>query len=1277
MDKNSALPHLNPIMDKEMQNDIETTMENSTLQSLYPNMKVTEQNATENIEVKAHKNVTLPNLIPISHIKGYNAMKTTMHEKSILQRLHTNMEYEENAVDMTIHNNLTFENLNSTNETMSEEKQMPIDMTMHKKITLKSSSPIINEKKENVPETTMHEDLSGKDSMPFVLGPNYLNISADSSNSEIIDLSSDFESVRNLSYISDDAACDLSNTSSDNTVPANFDGIIFNSSLQTNETSSESLINLTNQVSATAGSSKIQNKPEIKVEENSNLYKPYNTLSYTEEIFQNPLPGCSKDSDDKSLNCASTSSTSGNLLKEAKQIQALLPRFSNYLIYKTLSANQLAKNRVELTLWDLLPTQRPVPLVVGKRKSSDKESLEECEINLDAKINMEGEEQHGTCEKVGNIKMRILENKPHELSTRSKVNVINQNLPETAVSNNAAVLNDTNNNMNQQSLIPVKMSKLDEVIQDEPMNIEYDDNVNESFVLRNLKTFKSLKAESYLKEWEQPYPKVKTKSNFFVVDNAESSATKLLRPPKFVFEDVVRPCQNDKIYKSSNPILSPSKLHYIRTSFTGATWRIKDKKKVSNTNFNDSIQNFSLSRLPNASSKYKIASRDMNSRIVSSNNKTASCDANGRMFRSHSFSVPTSSRKMETQNANQVNIHTRKVTEPFYNAASNSATLAQGSSYQNNLNVISNSVQKPSTSTSQVSNREDGKQPVEVTSKPCPVTSKKSDNSNSKTAQINVNTESNVKTVENKEIILNEKATKLYIQLIPMFPSIKTAYIKRLCYEVSKRPELMNSEALWERLIDILLNCKQENFKEVQPVQVVEELNLPYDINEQYADLLMLFPEADPVYLRQAVEEMQGDHAKYNEFVQSKLENPDYPTREQYLTKKKITEQQKQYTTDFHVEKFLEIFPDPFEHFENEKRICQFNPHAIDFLKYYFSKLKVNTLVKAYSNCLNNLSLTAKTLESLNSDMKTKRSNKMAPTEDIPFLQECAFVQHKVELAKYLDDKKIKEREEFNKLKANNELLECQCCYDNECMPLKCSTCEDGHIFCNLCIVRSIDIVLGDGNTRVDCLIKCGSEFPLSVLQRVLPPTKFSILLCKRQEAEVIAAGVEGLVSCPFCHFASIPPAEDKIFKCFNPECMKESCRLCKELNHIPLKCNEKKSEFARLYLEEKMTEALVRKCYKCSRMFFKEEGCNKMTCICGAQMCYICDKPVTDYKHFQGQGAEKSNLCPLWSDDRRLNAEGVIKVCEETIKHIKEKDPNIDINVKALLPKLPPKRTQ
>ena len=126
---------------------------------------------------------------------------------------------------------------------------------------------------------------------------------------------------------------------------------------------------------------------------------------------------------------------------------------------------------------------------------------------------------------------------------------------------------------------------------------------------------------------------------------------------------------------------------------------------------------------------------------------------------------------------------------------------------------------------------------------------------------------------------------------------------------------------------------------------------------------------------------------------------------------------------------------------------------------------------------------------------------------------------------------------------ANNQLIECECCFDNECVPSKCSSCDNGHIFCNICIITGTNAKISEGITRISCFVNCGSEFSLSVLQRVLKPTTFSILLKKRQADEVVEAGLEGLVSCPFCHFASIPPEGDKIFKCLNPECTKESCR--------------------------------------------------------------------------------------------------------------------------------------
>lgn len=55
---------------------------------------------------------------------------------------------------------------------------------------------------------------------------------------------------------------------------------------------------------------------------------------------------------------------------------------------------------------------------------------------------------------------------------------------------------------------------------------------------------------------------------------------------------------------------------------------------------------------------------------------------------------------------------------------------------------------------------------------------------------------------------------------------------------------------------------------------------------------------------------------------------------------------------------------------------------------------------------------------------------------------------------------------------------------------------------------------------------------------------------------------------------------DDKVLKCQNTLCMKESCRLCKEENHIPLRCNEvetKKQAETRVSIEEVMTEALLR----------------------------------------------------------------------------------------------------
>ena len=84
---------------------------------------------------------------------------------------------------------------------------------------------------------------------------------------------------------------------------------------------------------------------------------------------------------------------------------------------------------------------------------------------------------------------------------------------------------------------------------------------------------------------------------------------------------------------------------------------------------------------------------------------------------------------------------------------------------------------------------------------------------------------------------------------------------------------------------------------------------------------------------------------------------------------------------------------------------------------------------------------------------------------------------------------------------------------------------------------------------------------------------------------------------------------------------------MCQEPNHVPLRCNEvekQDQEEERKKIEERLSEAMMRECWKCKVKYFKEEGCNKMTCPrpgCGAKMCYLCKAQVTDYTHFYGQG--------------------------------------------------------
>uniref|UniRef100_A0A8C5S6Z5 E3 ubiquitin-protein ligase RNF216 n=2 Tax=Laticauda laticaudata TaxID=8630 RepID=A0A8C5S6Z5_LATLA len=251
----------------------------------------------------------------------------------------------------------------------------------------------------------------------------------------------------------------------------------------------------------------------------------------------------------------------------------------------------------------------------------------------------------------------------------------------------------------------------------------------------------------------------------------------------------------------------------------------------------------------------------------------------------------------------------------------------------------------------------------------------------------------------------------------------------------------------------------------------------------------------------------------------------------------------------------------------------------------------------------------------------------------------------------------------------DGQLIECRCCYGEFAFE-ELTQCADGHLFCKECLIKyAQEAVFGSGKSELSCMEgSCTCSFPTTELEKVLPEN----ILCKyyerKAEEEVAAACADELVRCPFCNFPALLDKEVKRFSCPNPCCRKETCRKCQGLwkEHMNLTCEqlaEKDDIKYRTSIEEKMTAACIRKCHKCATGLIKSEGCNRMSCRCGAQMCYLCRAAINGYDHFcqhprsPGAPCQDCAKCSLWTDPTEDDEKIIHEIQKEAEEEQKRKN--------------------
>ena len=162
------------------------------------------------------------------------------------------------------------------------------------------------------------------------------------------------------------------------------------------------------------------------------------------------------------------------------------------------------------------------------------------------------------------------------------------------------------------------------------------------------------------------------------------------------------------------------------------------------------------------------------------------------------------------------------------------------------------------------------------------------------------------------------------------------------------------------------------------------------------------------------------------------------------------------------------MYDDPEAYFMDKTRKVSelYKKHSMNQLKKEFRQISVAVINKVFTS---NNGLFVPCVRALKKHTGGKRKTRRPdhecpmPTEiDINFLKELQYFQKGPEISRFLEEKSSILARKIEEARKNGFLMECGCCFDDECLVENMIRCVNGHQFCKECVQRASEVAIGN-----------------------------------------------------------------------------------------------------------------------------------------------------------------------------------------------------------------------